>query len=178
MDRRGFSLGLGAAFLGGAMTSQALAGADSSFVQGSLRALRLRFADGGFRTLDGYVITDSQHSYGVSWTQHLPTYFEDRVNLSGSGLGGLFRTPFRVRWAQGLNVGSVDLIGSRLVAQANAIAGYGNTGVTVGAGDYSWDLPQGLSAGPPVGGGGRRVGSVRLGDDGRMLVSLDATPAF
>ncbi|WP_417587943.1 hypothetical protein [Pararhodobacter oceanensis] len=181
MDRRSFSLGFGSALMGGALVSPfaraARANEGEVFTQGALRALRLRFPDATFQTMDGFIVTDSSRAVGVSWTQHLPCYHEDRVTLSRSGLGGLFRTPFRVRWQQARVVGNVDLVGSRLVARGSPAAASAMR-VTVGAGDYSWDLPGRLSAASALGAGGRPVGALRQEADGRLLVRVNATPAF
>ena len=175
MDRRAFTAGL-TALVASAGTARADAGIATE--QGALRALRLRLSNGGFQTVSGFQIGDTRQSFGVQWSQMLPVYNEDRVDLSGAGagIGGLFRTPFRVRWARGVPIGTIDLIGSSLVGNVSNAAIYSGARVTVGAQDYSWDLPASLMATSPVQGRGLAIGSLRQGDDGRLLVSLNAQP--
>ena len=115
---------------------------------------------------------------GLRWIHAQPSYNEDRIDLSGTApvVGALFRTPFRVRWARALPFGTLDLVGSHLVGHVPDAGRYAQGAVTIGAGDHSWDLRGQLAPVSATPGRGRRVGAVRLGDDGRLLALVDATP--
>jgi len=178
MNRRQFSQGLGAALIGAPVAGRALADVGSAFVQGSLSALRFRFADGETDTVQAVEVTDGARAVGLRWSQQLPTYFEDRVDLSNTGLGGVFRTPFARRWADARPVGGVEKIGDRLVLRVGALSGFSGRRIVVGAGEYSWDLPGPSIGMAPGGGTGRPVGAARMGSDDRLLIQLRATTMF
>ena len=178
MRRREFSLGLGTALLAAPIAGPALAEIGSAFIQGSLSALRIRFEDGETDTVQAVEMTDTVRAVGLRWTQHLPTYFEDRVDLSDSVASGFLRTPFARRWADARPIGGVEKIGDRLVLRVDDLSGFAGRRIVVGAGDYSWDLPGPSVAMTPGGGSGRPVGALRLGTDDRILIRLRATPSF
>lgn len=177
MHRRAFAAGFGALLFSGAA---ARADFGDLLQQGALRALRLRFGTGEFATIDGFALSDAHRAVGTTWTRALPTFNEDRVDLSSASpvVGNLFRTPFRVRWARASEVGALDLIGTRLVGRVPDAGRHARAQVTIGAGDYSWDLASRLASVPAIPGAGRRVGAVRIEDDGHVLVSVVARPAF
>lgn len=176
MQRRDFTLGIGALVTGGA--APAMAGIDTSFIQGSLSAVRMRFEDGETDTIQQVEITDGSQAVGVRWSQHLPTYNENRVDLSDSAAGSFLRTPFGRRWRDATPIGGIEKVGDRLVLRVTSLAGYAGRHSVIGAGDYSWDVPLPLTDMPIAGGRGRPVGALRIGDDNRLLLQIRARPVF
>ncbi|WP_323035943.1 hypothetical protein [Pararhodobacter sp.] len=184
MDRRAFTAGFGAVMAGVGIGR--VAQADAKFAQGDAmpqgtpQALRVRLANGRFQTLTGFQIASGAQALGLQWTQMIPTFQEDRLDFSAASpvIGSVFRTPFRVRWSRAVPLGQVEMIGGVLVGRVADASPYAGVRVTVGAQDYSWDLPSALRAVSPLRGQGPAIGAIRLGDDGRMLVLLSAQPAF
>ena len=130
--------------------------------------------DGVAARIDHLVITDSQQALSLDWNHGAALYDEDRVDLSRvGGLGSIFRTPFRVRWREGQPAGTVEIVPGRnlLIARVQEVSRFSGLQATLGAGDYSWDLPGRLAqAGVP--GTGAPAGAIRLGRDGRVLIAL------
>lgn len=184
MDRRAFTVGLGAvlASVGVGRTVQAETGVSriDPMPQGTPQALRVRLANGQFQTMTGFQISAGSQVLGVHWTQMIPTFREDRLDLSGAAgvVGSVFRTPFRVRWSRAVPIGQIEMIGSVLVGRLADVSPYAGARVTVGAQDFSWDLPGGLRSVSPVQGPGQALGDIAVGEDGRLLVLLNAQPAF
>ncbi len=144
--------------------------------QGDPRPVRLQIG-GGFVTVQRLVVADSRRAFGIDWTGGAPVFDENRVDLSG--LGGLFRKPFRTRWVEAQPLGEVTLNGETLVARVADSGPYLGAQTTLGAGNLSWDLPGRLAALSIVPQGGRPAGALRMGDDGRLLIALpQAQPAF
>lgn len=130
--------------------------------------------DGMAARIDHLVITDGQRAVSLDWNHGAALYDEDRVDLSRvGGLGSIFRTPFRRRWRDGIPAGTVEIIPDRnmLIARVQDASQFAGTQATLGAGDYSWDLP-GRFAGAGVPGTGAPAGAIRLGRDGRVLIAL------
>lgn len=177
MQRRAFTAGLGVLLASAGAAGHANADFRDAMQQA---ALRIRFDDGAFQTINGFEVGDGQRSLGLTWSQFLPIFNEVRFDLSGvgGGIGELFRTPFRVRWGRALPIGNVDLVGNTLIGRVADAGRYANAQTTVGAGNYSWDLPARLSPVSGTMGRGRSVGGLRVEDSGRLLVLLNAAPAF
>lgn len=113
--------------------------------------------------------------FGLRWRGGAPVHAEDRFDLSR--LGGLFRQPFARRWESGTPLGTVSLSGDTLVGGASGAALAGRR-VTLGAGSVSWDLPGLLAPDGAVPGGGERLGEMRMGADGVVLIRLAAEPVL
>jgi len=181
MQRRAFTAGIGAVLVGGGLARRSLADAGDILNQGAMRALRIRYGDGEFETIDGFEISDRDSGLGSYWNSGARVYYEDRVDLSGAGggVGELFRTPFRIRWSRARAVADIRLNGSYLSANTRNADTYMGQRLTVGVGDYSWDIrPQLAPATVDRSNQGRVIGTLRQEDDGHLLVSLNATPAF
>lgn len=176
MQRRKFLAGAGAVIASAIAVRPSLA--DIGDRQSTFGALRVRLRNGRFQMIDGFSVQDASRALGMRWTHGLPIYNEDRVDLSPLGLGHLFRTPFRIRWQQAQPLGAVDLVGSRLIARVDHAERLADDRATIAAGDYSWDLPLGLAIMPATAGQGHRIGALRIAADGRILVLLEAQPAF
>jgi hypothetical protein len=171
MHRRDFMMAMGGAGLATMM-------APAAAIEMDIRlhaVLRVRFDDGEFATIDGFQVHSSTGTWGRDWSGDLLTFNEDRVDL-GPG-GGLLRQPFRVRWAEARPLGPILKLGSKLVGDAGNGRFAGHR-VTVEADDTSWDMPRTLLPMGRYQGRGRRVGTMRLGRDERILVSLNASAAF
>lgn len=173
MDRRVFMTGIGGAAL--CFATPRVARADAS---GNLQLhaiLRVRFDDDDFQRFDGFQIQSAGGTWGRDWSGEIRVFNEDRADLGT--VGGLLRRPFGARWAEARPIGTVYRLGSTLIGDAGN-GGFDGFRATVGAGDVSWDLPRTLQPAQRIQGRGQRAGSMRLGQDDRILISLNARPAF
>lgn len=172
MKRRDFTSGLAAGVTLAAAGGVAVASETGHdlWTQGDGRALRLRLASGVFVTVLGFFVGGR----GLRWSGWPACYDEARLDVSQAG--GMFRPVFRNRWAEGRDLGAVELVGDALVARA--VGDFGGYRVTVGAGSVSWDLPRAPWALAAPQGSGARIGALRMGADDRLLVRLDAEPGF
>lgn len=172
MQRRQFLTSLAlSGFVAGSAGAQTFGRLGARPRQGERAPVQIN--SGGFSVLVQHlVVNGAGGALRLDWAHGAPLYYEDRVNLSGAGaLATVFRTPFRVRWAEARPVGHVTLIADAglLVAEAEGVQP--GAQVTLGAGDYAWDLPGRLT---PGGGGaaGANAGGVRMERDGRLLINL------
>jgi len=121
------------------------------------------------------VVSDGVQALGLGWGHGAEMFYEDRVNLSGAGgvLAQVFRTPFRVRWQRASPAGTVELVpgANLLVARVQDAGRFAGAAATLGAGDYSWDLPGRFAPAAAVP-QGRAAGAIRIGEDGRVLILL------
>lgn len=172
MQRRQFLSTLALAGLAaGAAGAQQFGGPGVRVQQGERHPVQIN--SGGMSVLIEHVaVTGSGTPLVLDWAHGAALYYENRVNLSGSGIGGVFRTPFRVRWQQARPVGTVTLVAGAglLIAEAEGVPP--GAAVTLGAGDYAWDLPGRLSPGRGAPVAGANAGAVRMEQDGRLLIDL------
>lgn len=175
MQRREFTTRMLALLAGAALPGVASAEASDALQVGDHRPVSL------IRNGRGVLITSVQLTggaqAGMTWRGGAAMFDENRLDLSGlTALHGILRTPFRVRYARALPVGEVRLNGAALLVdvQASLLMHLGD--VTIGAGDYSWDLPGRLGSAAGASQSGEVIGTARMEPDGRILIWLDATP--
>lgn len=180
MKRRAFTAGFGALLTGASLAGSTQAGIGEALTQGDHRPVRLRFGLGGFQTINAIDLGDGSRSVGLRWTAGAPVFDERRFDLSGlgGGIGGLFRTPFATRWARAHPIGTVEHLRGRLIVRVEATGSMAGARVTLGAGDFSWDLPATLTPQAAMQGTGAVVGALRVDGDGRLLVALSAEPVL
>lgn len=175
MQRREFTTRMLAFFAGAALPGAALAEAGDALQAGDHRPVSL------IRNGRGVLITSVQLTGGaqaaMSWRGGAAMFDENRLDLSGlTALNGILRTPFRVRYERALPVGEVRLSGTALLVEVQSSLLMQLGDVTIGAGDYSWDLPGQLAASAGASQSGEVIGTARMEPDGRILIWLDATP--
>lgn len=152
---------------------------DGTLHPGMRRPVRLRLASGAVLGVTAVALTDGAQSLGLRWQGWPELFDEHRFDLSQTPVGALFRTPFARRWERALPLGPVTATPDGLAAAALRGDGarYAGAGVSLGAGEVSWDLPGRLA---PLGGrpmaGNTPVGEARLGEDGRVLLRFDGHP--
>lgn len=141
--------------------------------------VRLRLDDGRFVLIQGVVAGDSVGAVSLSWSGGADVFDENRFDLSG--ISNLFRPVFAHRWDAARGAGNVALSGDRLVVLLSGPHSLAGAGVTLGAGDHSWDLPGTLAPDP----GGlpstdRRapIGAARIEADGQLLLQIAGQAAF
>ena len=136
--------------------------------------------DGEICEIAHLVMTDGAVSLSLDWNGPLLLHDEERADLSDLGAApGLFRKPFKARWAEGVHIGHSKIAPAArtLIAHVGDLRGLAGRGVTLSCDGIGWDLPGvlakgGLPVDPGRDGASRIAGGVKLGADGRVLLSL------
>ncbi|PWE28458.1 hypothetical protein [Pararhodobacter marinus] len=147
--------------------------------QGARVPVQAQF-DGAVWEITHLVMTDGESALSLDWEGPLLLHDEERADLSELGpAAGLFRQPFKARWAEGVHIGFSRIAPSArtLIALVGDLRGLAGRSVTLSCDGVGWDLPGRLAPGglpvdPVRDEEARMAGGVKLGADGRVLMSF------